>query len=312
MLIKQLELLVALNGAKTYSEAAEKRKCSQASVSKAVQGLETALGFRIIAHGADGISFTQKGRLALEKASLIHNEMQNIKDVRYSFFHDLGGHFTMGCCTHTYNVLLADIIVQLQKVYPDLFISLEECDSREIIANVADRTYPIGLMLTNDIDGDYYQSTALSRNLRCTPIFEEPMRIIAGANHPLANCESITLRELLSQSTLVSRYTPTEQYELFLRQNGYRDKISVALDVHTQRKMVSISSRHIAIIPDSGVERSNSQYNQELRTITLNDYTPKGVVYWVEHALGCSKQEEKIITLIKENWDETMRREGIL
>lgn len=312
MLIKQLELLVSLNGSKTYSEAAEKRKCSQASVSKAVQGLEATLGFRIIEHGTDGVSFTQKGRLALEKASLIHNEMQNIKDIRYSFFHDLGGHFTMGCSTHTYNVLLADIIVKLQKNYPDLYISLEECDSREIISNVADRTHPIGLMLTNDIDGNYYQSTALSRNLRCTPIFEEPMRIIAGVKHPLAYCESITLRELLSQSTFVSRYTPTEQYELFLRQNGYRDKISVALDVHTQRKIVSSSSRHIAIIPDSGVESSNHQYNQELRTITLSDYTPKGAVCWVEHALGYSKQEEQIIALIKEHWGETMWREGIM
>lgn len=312
MLLKQLELLVTLNGSKTFSEAAEKRKCSQASVSKAVQNLEATLGFRIIEHGTDGISFTPKGRLAFEKACMIYNEMQDIKDIRYSFSQDLGGHFTMGCCTHTYNVLLVDVIVQLQQQYPNLHINLEECDSRDVIANVANRTYPIGLMLTHDIDGGHYQSSALSQNLRSTPIFQEPMRIIAGKNHPLAQKESITFRELLSQSTFVSRYTPTDQCELFLRQTGYQDQISVISNVHTQRRLVSISKRHIAIIPDSGVERSNNQYNQDLQTITPTDYTPTGTLYWVEHAQGYSKQVGQIIALIKEKWTETMRREGLL
>ena len=312
MLLKQLELLIALNGFKTFSEAAPKLKRSQASISRMVQSLENTFGFQVIERRSDGISFTEKGKTVLKYANLIHNAISGIKNIKYSFLDDIGGEYLLGGFSHTYNLLLVDMLICLQQEYPTLRISLEDRNNADIISNVANRTYLLGLLQLNNIDSVYYQSELLRSNLRSSPGYEEPLCVIAGPCHKLANAGPVTLDQLLSCSTLTSRYQLSEHFELFLRQHGYQERLLVIHDVYTQRKVIGASDCHIGIIPQHGVDTSNQNYHENLLTIPVRDFPLSCRLFWVEHMQGYSKHAEMVVTLIKRSWDKILHKEGLI
>ncbi|WIB66855.1 LysR family transcriptional regulator [Curtobacterium sp. MCBD17_035] len=77
----QLRALVALVSTGTFTDAAIDLHVSQASVSRAVQALEAALGFSLVRRTTRSLELTPQGRRVVDHARRILDEVESLRDL---------------------------------------------------------------------------------------------------------------------------------------------------------------------------------------------------------------------------------------
>ena len=82
MRISQFEYLVSLEKYKSFSKTAQHIFVAQSSISQAVKELEDEMGFMIIRRSNKGISFTPQGKLVLDKAKKIMQEIESLEEMK--------------------------------------------------------------------------------------------------------------------------------------------------------------------------------------------------------------------------------------
>jgi len=129
--LNQLEMLVAVTDAGSFSSAAAELGCTQSRISHAITELETALGMRLLSRSRTGCVPTDAGYRVLVKArevlrltdSLVNGETDNaavIGRVRIACFRSVGTH------------LLPHALAALALEYPGIRIDVDDaCEERE-------------------------------------------------------------------------------------------------------------------------------------------------------------------------------------
>ncbi len=137
MQLNQLDYLLALSREGSYQKAAKRLHVSQSTISMAIKNLEDELDYLLVQRSSKGISFTEKGKLVLEKAAAIDTELQELLNLKNTFLDEMAGKVFITGASHYYNLQLVDLIIQLQEQYPRLQICLEDRNNLEIIREVA-------------------------------------------------------------------------------------------------------------------------------------------------------------------------------
>ena len=85
MQLNQLDYLLALSREGSYQKAAKRLHVSQSTISMAIKNLEDELDYLLVQRSSKGISFTEKGKLVLEKAAAIDTELQELLNLKNTF-----------------------------------------------------------------------------------------------------------------------------------------------------------------------------------------------------------------------------------
>ena len=188
--IYHLQLLLAFAESGTLPGAAKKLHTSQPSLSRAVQDLETELSAVLFEHTKNKLTLNENGKLAVECAKKIIDELDNMKQKIQSF--DRMNHtINIGACASIPGAKLMRI---LSDTYPEMTITFEIKNIVSLLDGLRNNTYQfITLpMKPENTDGLFIKELEQEHLLFSLPV-----------NHPLAGSESLHLSDINGQNIIV-------------------------------------------------------------------------------------------------------------
>lgn len=195
MRLEQLLYCIEVANCKTMSQASKKLFMTQPSLSTAIQNLEEELGFQIFKRSTHGVTLTDKGQLLLEKAQIIAEQVEAIKNLSVND-EAIVRNMTIAAVPTVCNAITTELIREVQKERQNINLSIVELRPDKILASLIDGQADIVVgSYSESIKGNIYNEAA-KHNLAIEPIYDDRMYAFLGRNDPKARQSVVTMEEL--------------------------------------------------------------------------------------------------------------------
>jgi DNA-binding transcriptional LysR family regulator len=191
--LRQLEILDAVARSGNFSRASAELHLSQPAVSMQIKQLERELGLPLFEHMGKRIHLTQAGHETLRTGRAIGRELANLEQTLADLRGLKGGNLTVSAAS-TASVFAARLMALFRTLHPDVRVSL----------NVVNRETLLQQLTGNNIDLALMGQPPERLGLVAQPFMDNPLVVIAGTSHPLAEEQEIPLSRFLDES-LVGR-----------------------------------------------------------------------------------------------------------
>ncbi|ODN41898.1 LysR family transcriptional regulator [Piscirickettsia litoralis] len=181
--LRQLEIFVAISQHGHVTQAANSLYLSQSAVSMALAELERQLGKTLFDRAHKNLQLTNEGRLLLDKAV---NLMQQAREVEQLFEDNVQGELVVGASSTVGNYMLARLISEYLKKYPQLRLRLEVSNTQRSQEKLLDYQFDCAF-----VEGEVMH-TDIKRQLWCM----DEMIFVAAPMHPLAYKTRVTSDDL--------------------------------------------------------------------------------------------------------------------
>jgi DNA-binding transcriptional LysR family regulator len=227
----------------SMAKASERLALSQPAISKAISDMERMLGAELLDRLSRGVSLTQCGQLLVERARVIFDEVrQGVKDIEYAT-DPTKGVVRIGT-TEPLTVLVARIISQLDRKYPDIAYHVSVSDGTTLLRQLRERTLDILVMRggANSVASDLAEET----------LYKAPLAVMADKRHPLVRERWLELKDLLNERWTLS---PPDSYlgvmvvDIFRRRNLDLPPATVTSLSIFMRLTLLANSRFLTILP---------------------------------------------------------------
>ncbi len=193
MTIQQCKYVLEIAKTGSFSEAAKQLFIAQSSLSVSVKSLEQELNIKIFERSSNGVYLTEEGSEFVRYASQIAesddfiNERYKSPSIpqklfiatqHYDFIADIFGNFLKNTEDATYK------------------FSIKEIETYNVIREVETAYSDIGIIAIKNGDYDIIKRYLLKKNLSFTPVLEAAPHVFLRREHPLSNCESLSISEL--------------------------------------------------------------------------------------------------------------------
>jgi LysR family transcriptional regulator, nitrogen assimilation regulatory protein len=137
--VRQLEALLAVAEAGSFTAAADQLHTVQSNVSEHVRQLEAELGVQLLVRGRRGTVPSEFGVRVIERARAVRSEIEALyKDL--SMLQGLEtGHATLGVVGTVSRLLVPMVVSEMRKTAPGVSLRLTEGASERLAGDVADR-----------------------------------------------------------------------------------------------------------------------------------------------------------------------------
>ncbi|WP_397474521.1 LysR family transcriptional regulator [Pusillimonas sp.] len=177
--LSHFQLLVALDEFRNIGKVAAHLNVSQPAVSKNLSALETNLGFPLFKRTTRGMEPSEHGECLIRHAhdilrrlSTIEDELRDISDGRI-------GRVSLGVLPSAATVLLPRFVAHLNRLNAEITISVREGTMENLLPRLR----------TGDVD--FVVGTQPRRRLGeefgTELLYEDPIVVVVGPSHPLAN-----------------------------------------------------------------------------------------------------------------------------
>jgi len=192
MTIQQLEYILALDTHRHFVTAAEHCFVTQPTITTQVKKLEDEIGLLIFDRTKHPLEPTTAGIKIIDKARVILNEMNHLKEMVSSEVESIKGAYTIGIIPTIAPFLVPLFAKEFSKDNPDTFLTIKEMKSEQIITALKKGTIDIGIL-----------ATPLEENaIREIPMYYEPFLFFSNADHPLQNEKKISSIDLSKKDEL--------------------------------------------------------------------------------------------------------------
>ncbi|MBP2639822.1 MAG: transcriptional regulator, LysR family [Firmicutes bacterium] len=294
MRLNQFEFLVALKRYKSFSKVSKALLISQPSISRAIKELEEELGYIVLKRGQNGIEFTPKGEMLVEKAENIMGEVYSIRDINSVIESDLKCEVRIGTSSHFCNAVVLDVLVGLKAEYPKLVIKLINSDVRRVIEEIAAKDLDVGIIQINTVDESQISTEIEKNTLTFTEIFNEEMCFIVGQNHPLLKKEKVSMVEILQFPFVTAKNSTIELLANFFQNYGYDKGFIQINDIANLRRFIG-ASNSVAVISRSAALKSNTIFKDNLVSLSISDFEWRCRTGWIHKRNALSSTEGIII-----------------
>lgn len=250
----------------SFSLAAERLHLTQPAVSKRISSLEEQLESKLFDRIGRQTTLTDPGKALLPRARNILLEMEDARRVLSNLTDQVSGVLNTGTSHHVGLHRLPPYLKKYTSQYPLVKLNLKFIDSEEAYDKVLHGELELGIVTL---------PPEPSEDLRCIPIWQDPLDFVIGPDHPLAKKKHLSLAELVAYpAVLPSANTFTRQIAeaLFKAQQLDIDTV-VATNYLETLKMMAEVGLGWSILPRTMVDGS-------IKTIRL-----KGIA--LERTLGC-------------------------
>lgn len=186
---RDLHILLAVAEAGTMAKAAEALGCSRPVVSRAVSDLEAVLGVRLLDRTPQGVEPTRYGQALLARSLAVFDELRKgVQEIRH--LSDPGvGEVRIAGLDPLLTGIAAAATARLAERHPRLVVRTE-LGNQHVQAHLL-RTRQCEVSLTRRTGGPD------EPDLEQEHLFDERIRFVVGAGHPLARRRKLALRDLL-------------------------------------------------------------------------------------------------------------------
>ena len=245
--LSDLRMLEAVGQRGSMARAAAALNISQPAVSKAIATLEQALKVRLFDRTPTGVEPTAYGRALLNGGKTVFDELrQSVKQIRYMA--DPGaGEIRIGCNQALSLGFVAVLIGRLRQRHPGVQFHLEEADTatlkqRELRARKVDM-----ILVRSPVP-------CPEPDMQAEALFNDQLRLVVGANNPLARRRTTRLADLVDEQWAIPPYDSVVGGLIREAFHGSGVDLPVPKIVtHAigTKLMILTTGRYIGILPDS-------------------------------------------------------------
>lgn len=194
MTLTQLKYAIAIAGESSMNEAARKLFISQPSLSTAIKDLEAEIGIVLFRRTNRGILLTPEGEEFIGYARQVLGQYELIES-KYITKENTKKKFAVSMQHYTFAV---DAFVEMVKEFGmDLYeFEIHETRTYDVIEAVKNHQSEIGILYLNDFNQKILSKIFKEFDLEFHPLFQCGIYAYIWKNHPLANRDLITLKDL--------------------------------------------------------------------------------------------------------------------
>ena len=184
--IQQLEVLMALVEAGSFTRAAAKLSLSQPSLTKQIQNLEEAAGSRLVNRGVAGISLTPEGQIIYGYAKRIIRLREDAKERVVRHKAQESGHIYLAASTIPATYILPRLLSSLKNAHPDIRVHMQMHDSEETLQ----------IILNDQAEMGFIGKEPINKKLVVQRLWKDSLVLAVPAGHPLSNRRAVKVEDL--------------------------------------------------------------------------------------------------------------------
>lgn len=193
--LQHLQLLVNLAETGSISEAARVSFTTQPALSKWLKELEESIGAPLFERHARGLHLTAHGSLLLAHARRVLGEMQRARHALETLQDGNSFRVAIGTSPASAPNLVPAAIMAFLRRHPSAHVALEESAMDTLLERLE-----LGQL---DLVVGRLDNYAPRHSLRCERLYQEPMRVVCRAGHPLTRRAHLTWEELYTFDWIV-------------------------------------------------------------------------------------------------------------
>ena len=164
---------------------------TQPAVSQAIANLELTIGKRLFERGRKGIELTPYGDAMHKCCTAVFDDLRNGVE-QVDFLADPTAGEIRIACTEPVSALVSVIIDRLARGYPRLTFSVVLREVSSLYTELETRNVEFAMA--------QFTGTMDQEHLQAEPLYREPVVIVAGLNHSLAQKRRVRLADLADQA----------------------------------------------------------------------------------------------------------------
>jgi DNA-binding transcriptional LysR family regulator len=192
--IAALKAFVAVAESGSFSRAAETVFLTQPAISKRIAALETELGTSLFDRIGRKVQLTEAGKALLGRAHTILIEVEDARRSITNLSGVIGGTLAMAASHHIGLHRLPNALKAYNQRYPDVQLDLKFMDSEGACAAIEHGDLELGVVTLPE---------HASADLRTIKIWDDPLEIVVGKDHPLAKEKTIKPITLLNYPAIL-------------------------------------------------------------------------------------------------------------
>lgn len=196
--LEQLQYCLEAANCRTISKAAKRLYITQSSLSTAIQNLEDEVGFQIFKRSPHGVTVTDKGQLLLERAKIIDQQLQMIKELG-SDDEACIRNITMTAVPSVCNTITTELIRKMKDRKESVNFNVVELRPDKIMDSLINGSSDIAIGGYSESNKGKLLSTAARCGLRVDTIYEDKMYAFVSRNHRLANEDCVYMEEFVGE-----------------------------------------------------------------------------------------------------------------
>lgn len=200
MTLTQLQYAVVIAETKSINKAANSLYVSQPALSGAIKELEEELATQIFIRTNKGIVVTTEGEEFLQYARQMV-ELGNLVEERFINKSIAKKKFSVSMQHYSFAV---EAFIELAKEFEvgEYELAVHETKTHEVIENVKNYRSELGIIYKNDFNKRAIQKILDENDLEFISLFDCGISVFLSKNHPLANCEKVSMNALMDYPCL--------------------------------------------------------------------------------------------------------------
>lgn len=191
--IQQMEILISLVEAGSFTKAAQRIFLSQPALSKQIKNLEESAGTCLIIRGSRGVTLTPEGRTIYDYAKKVVRLRDEAREKIDIIKKNESGHVYVSASTIPATYILPRLLNHLKSVYPEIRVHIQMNDSEETKQAV----------LSDQVEIGFIGKEVHDRRLITERLWKDELVLIVSLNHPWAKKEYVSIYDISKESLIL-------------------------------------------------------------------------------------------------------------
>ncbi|MFH7829491.1 LysR family transcriptional regulator [Bacillus luti] len=269
--LRQLKYFLAVSKELHFTKAAEKLNISQPSLSQQIRALEHELGMPLFDRIGKKISLTEAGKILLLHTKTIFREIEQTRSAIQDLNGLQHGSLTIGSLLTVVNYLLPPAILNFNKLYPNIELSvlgLRTGDIRE-------------KLLQNELDIGITFLPVQDKEIVSIPLYKSELTLVVPTGHTLTERSHISIVELQDYPLILlpQNFFLTELITSHCQQFDFTPK--PILEISTMESLIQMVSKGmgITVLPKPYIDFLQNTNIQALKIIDPTPTIDIGLIY---------------------------------
>ena len=299
MRLEQLYYIVEIADTGSFTATSERLFVSQPSISQSVNALEKELDVAIFKRSRSGAIPTEAGKLIIEHARAILNEINEIKSLSVQNDAELKGFLNVAAVPSMCYQILPCSIARFKAKYPNVHVRIWEGGSERIMSALEKGDVDFGLV--KKPEDAYLRENKLSFK----PCIFSRLYALVSQDSPLAGRKSITYQELLDWQLVLytSEYVIHHTIVSELEKYGTPNILATVRNPQTIKRFV-LQTNSVGFGPSISWDNDDDVRSGRIVPLLVEDSAPSqfGILYRKNSGPSVAGQK-----LMKEVQDYTER-----
>jgi DNA-binding transcriptional LysR family regulator len=247
MNIDDLEAFLSVAKEQSFSRASKSLFITQPAVSKRVAALENEVGLSLFNRIKRQVSLTEAGKQLLPKAQELVDQAVDLKRFASSLSDSVEGRLAFAISHHIGLYRLPPVLQGFSKRYPNVQLAISFNESEQACQSVERGDIEFAVITI---------PKELPKDLTSFVVWQEELRIVCNAEHPLARSNNVNL-EGLSAYPCVMPTPETETFQVMERafnSAGLVFSVQMATNNLESLKMLAATGIGWALLPESMID----------------------------------------------------------